>query len=108
MNRARHLPTVTGLQPSRTATVLLSAPSAHASTIFDRSANACDDFARRDHDTSWERSASVNVNSALGRPVLAMPESTKLSSEFQAEDTSPAEEFVVPTMYLLSSSASTL
>jgi hypothetical protein len=49
---------------------LLSAPPAHASTILDRNANACADFARRDHETSWERSASVNTNSAFGRPVL--------------------------------------
>jgi hypothetical protein len=40
--------------------------------IFDRSANACDDFARRNHETSWERSAIDNVSTALGRPVLAM------------------------------------
>ena len=26
------------------------------------------------HDTSWERSSSVNVSTALGRPVLAMPQ----------------------------------
>src|SRR5512143_1923226 len=88
MNRARHLPTVTGLHCNCAATVLLSAPSAHARTIFERSASACDDFARRDHETSCERSASVNINTALGRPVLAMPQSNELSGEFQARDTS--------------------
>src|SRR5450755_3701111 len=72
MNRDRHLPTVTGLHRSCAATLLLSAPSAHAKTIFERNANACDDLARRDHETSWERSASVNVSTALGRPVLAI------------------------------------
>ena len=38
-NRARHLPTVTAAHPTRAATVLLSAPSAHPSTIRERSAN---------------------------------------------------------------------
>jgi hypothetical protein len=72
MNRDRHLPTVTGLHRSVAATVLLSEPSAQASTIFERSANAWDDFGRRDHDTSWERSGSVNVSTALGRPDLIL------------------------------------
>src|SRR5215210_1940306 len=74
-NRARHLPTVAGAQPSRFATVLLSTPSAHANTIFDRSARACDDFARRDQRTNCSRSSSLSTNSALGRPVLAMLQS---------------------------------
>src|SRR5664280_563917 len=43
MNRERHLPTVTAAQPNSAATVLLSAPSAHARTIFDRKASACND-----------------------------------------------------------------
>jgi hypothetical protein len=77
MNRARHLPTVTGWHRSSAATPLLSTPSAHARTIFERNANACDDFARRAHETSWERSASVNVNMALGRQVLARSSPTK-------------------------------
>ena len=88
MNRLRHLPTVTRAHRRSTATLLLSAPSAHTKTILQRNANACDDVARLDHDTSWERSSSVNVSKALGRPVLAMPQSIKLSSEFLAQDTS--------------------
>jgi hypothetical protein len=40
--------------------------------IRDRNANACEDFARRDHRTSWSRSPSVNTNSAFGRPRVAM------------------------------------
>jgi len=38
MNRRRHLPTVMAAQRSSAATVLLSVPSAQASTIFERSA----------------------------------------------------------------------
>jgi hypothetical protein len=40
----------------RAATVLLSAPSAQANTIFGRNANACADLARRDQRTSCARS----------------------------------------------------
>ena len=47
-------------------------PSAHANTIRDRDANACDDVAYRDHRTSVSRSSSVNTNTAFGRPVLGM------------------------------------
>ena len=76
MNRARHLPTVTGAHPSLAATCLLSCPSAQASTIRDRSANDWADFARRDHETSCARSSSLNTSSAFGRPVRAIPHST--------------------------------
>ncbi len=82
-NRARHLPTVAGAQPSRAATVLLSAPSAQASTIFDRSANACADLARRDQRTSCSRSPSLSTNSALGRPVLAISKSMTYIADFR-------------------------
>jgi len=40
--------------------------------IRDRNANACDDFARRDHRISWSRSCSVSTSSALGRPRFSM------------------------------------
>ena len=49
MNRARHLPTVAWAHPNSAATVLLSLPSAQASTIRDRNAKACDDLPRRAH-----------------------------------------------------------
>ena len=49
MNRRRHFPTVAGTTPSFAATAVLSSPCAHANTIFDRNANDCADFARRDH-----------------------------------------------------------
>jgi len=39
-NRRRHFPTVASTQFNCAATLLLSAPSAHASTILDRSVNA--------------------------------------------------------------------
>jgi len=39
---------------------------------LSRAANACDDFARRDHRTSWARSCSVSTNSAFGRPTFVV------------------------------------
>ena len=45
-NRCRHLDTVSGCTPSCPAICLLALPSAHASTIFDRTASTCEDFAR--------------------------------------------------------------
>jgi hypothetical protein len=58
-NRARHLPTVASEHRNWAATVLLSLSSAQASTIFDRNANACEDFARSDHLVSCSRSSAV-------------------------------------------------
>jgi hypothetical protein len=43
-------------------------PSAQASTIFARMANACALVARRDQRASCSRSTSVNVSCAFGRP----------------------------------------
>src|SRR5512144_1390285 len=88
MNRARHVPTVADEQPNRVATVLLSVPSAHASTIRDRNANACADFARRDQRTSCSRSSSVRTNDVFGRPVLAINRVYNLPYELSARDTS--------------------
>jgi hypothetical protein len=51
-NRRRHLPTVASVTRNSPATSLFDSPSAHRSTIRDRSASACADFARRDHRTS--------------------------------------------------------
>jgi hypothetical protein len=51
-NRDRHLLTVFRETPNTCATSPFEAPSAHASTIRDRKANACDVFRRRDHPTS--------------------------------------------------------
>lgn len=56
MNHLRHLPTVAGEQRSCSTTVLLSAPAAHASTIFDRSASAWAEVARRASRVSCSRS----------------------------------------------------
>ena len=46
-NLARHVPTVFVEHPTRSATVLLSRPSPQPSTIRDRNASACADFALR-------------------------------------------------------------
>jgi hypothetical protein len=66
------LPTVTAEHRNDSATKALVPPSAHPRTIFERNAKACVDFARRDQRTNCSRSLSVSVNSALGRPVLAI------------------------------------
>ena len=72
-NRPRHLVTVCGQIPSRSATSLLVTPSAHASTIRARSAKACAVLARRVHRCSVCRSSSVRTSGALGLPRSAMP-----------------------------------
>jgi hypothetical protein len=71
-NRDRHLPTVGSDTPRSAATCLLVAPVAHASTIRHRNANAWELLARRDQRSSVSRSSSVKINSAFGRPVLAI------------------------------------
>ena len=86
-NRRRHLLTVAGTTPSFAATWVLSMPRAHDNTIFDRSASACADFARRDQRTSCSRSSSVNTNSVFGRPVLAIQPFYDLRHGFPAQDT---------------------
>ena len=75
-NRARHLPTVALEHRRSAATLLLSAPSAHASTMRERNASDCVDFARRVHRSSCSRSWSSRINGAFGRPVLAIPQAT--------------------------------
>lgn len=60
---------------------------AHASTTFDRSARACDDFARRAQRTSCACSAPVSTRGAFGRPVLATSPILDFPDEFQAWDT---------------------
>jgi hypothetical protein len=66
------LETVSGWTRSSAAICLLSIPSAHPSTIRDRIAKTCDDFARRAQRSKVARSSVVNVTSAFGRPVLAI------------------------------------
>jgi hypothetical protein len=51
-NRLRHLVTVVGCTRRSAAICLFDAPSAHASTILQRCARACDDVARRAQRTS--------------------------------------------------------
>src|SRR5664279_4174194 len=88
-NRARHLLTVAGTTPNFVATCVLSSPCAQASTIFDRSANDCADFARLDQRSNCSLSSSLNVNSAFGRPVLATSPFYELPHKFMVHDTSP-------------------
>ena len=68
--------------PHRSATVLLSAPSAHANTILDRSASACAEVARGPHRVSCSRSSAVRISSALGRPVRGIPQSKTYPMHF--------------------------
>ena len=89
-NRARHLFTVFADTRSSAATCLFDAPgAAHANTILDRNANACADLARRDQRSSCARSPSDNVNSAFGRPVLAIHQFYDFNNGLTAHDTSP-------------------
>jgi hypothetical protein len=70
-NRLRHLPTVMVVTPRSAATRSYTTPgSAHASTIFARTANRADP-PPRDHPTSCRRSASVNTNSRSERSARA-------------------------------------
>ena len=52
-----HLLTVFVEQPTSPATTVLSRPSPQPSTIRDRSANACEDFARPDQRSNCSRSS---------------------------------------------------
>jgi len=67
-NRWRHLPAVTLSQPSSPAILVFGLPSAQASTIRDRNANACDDECRRDQRTSVSRSSSASSIATVGQP----------------------------------------
>jgi hypothetical protein len=73
-NRRRHLPTVCGQIPNRSATCWLVWPSAQASTILARSAKAWAVLARLAQRTSVCCSSSVRVSGALGLPRSAMLE----------------------------------
>jgi len=71
--RWRHLPTVTGLQPSSAAiSAWVALPAAQASTILDRNANAWDDECRRAQRSSVARSSALKLISTVGRPRRAM------------------------------------
>ena len=68
-NRPRHLATVCAITRKSAATCLFVAPgSAQAKTIRARNANACADFARRDHRCSWSRSARRQHQISLRPP----------------------------------------
>ena len=105
MNRPRHLPTVAVAHPSCPATVLLSAPSAHPSTMRERSANICDDFALRDQRVNRSRSASVNTNSAWGvqneayPSVRLIPLNSGATHSFETQLRPAAPDSCVPTWF---------
>ena len=63
-NRARHFDTVFREVPTRCATSPIVPPAAHANTIRDRNANACEVFRRRDHPVNTDRSSSDNTTGA--------------------------------------------
>src|ERR1700689_1737849 len=83
MNRPRQRPTVDSSTPRSAATCLLVPPSAHASTIFARSARYWAVFARRAHRTSWARSAPVSTSPAFGCPIG--PASSSPASRWPAD-----------------------
>ena len=86
--RCRHFDTVTGLQPSSAAiSAWVRSPSAQASTIRQRNANACDERCRRAQRCSVLRSSPLKVISTVGRPRRAM-----VSLRFVAR---PADQHVV-------------
>ncbi|MGO9030523.1 MAG: hypothetical protein ACLQI9_01920 [Mycobacterium sp.] len=58
-NRVRHLRALVMWISSLSAIAVLLSPSAAASTIRDRIANALALVDRRDHANNWERSSSV-------------------------------------------------
>jgi hypothetical protein len=70
-NRDRHFDTVFREVPACWATWPIVPPSAHASTIRARNANACEVFRRRAHPVSTDRSSSDNTTGSsfgLGIP----------------------------------------
>ncbi len=60
-------------QPTRSSTAVLFKPSPQPSTIRERIANACDDFALRADLTGSSRSSSVRIKSIFVRPVRDTP-----------------------------------
>ena len=69
--RRRHLATVCSITRKSAATCLFVAPgAAQANMIRARNANACADFARRDHRCSWSRSAARAPDRPSGVPAV--------------------------------------
>ncbi|CAO5254503.1 hypothetical protein FAGKG844_690003 [Frankia sp. AgKG'84/4] len=65
--RPRHFATVGNDTPASAATCPFVPPSAHANTILDRCANACDVFGRRTQTSNAFRSPSENtIDTARG------------------------------------------
>ena len=66
--RSRHLPTVWRLTPTRSATVLLSRPSAHSSTIWARRTRPAGRLRDRAIDASSSGVSGLMVSGGNGRP----------------------------------------
>ena len=85
-NRDRHLATVGRDTPKAGATSVFDPPSAHASTIRDRNASACDVLRRRAHPSSTCRSSGLRTTgSSFG---LATRRSPVCANESMTQDTS--------------------
>ena len=72
-SRCRNVTTISG-RPDR---------ERRKSTILDRNANACADFARRDQRTSAARSSPDSTSPAIGRPTFAMEPAYTSSTDFR-------------------------
>jgi hypothetical protein len=70
MNRERHFETVCEVTRCLVATVLLSMPSAQASTMRARKASACAVVRRIVSAVSCSRSASLKTSGAFGLPLI--------------------------------------
>jgi hypothetical protein len=82
MNLPRYRLTVPALTRKLAAASLLDKPSAHASTIFDRSASTCEVLARRDQRTSWSPLRIRQHQPRLGpvRPLAITRPSTRAAA----------------------------
>jgi hypothetical protein len=79
MKRRRHLPTVAGVTPCRSATILLAVPAAHANTNFARKVNAAGIERERAIDCNCCCSSALNFNSVFGRPIgMAVSPASKI------------------------------
>jgi len=87
-NRPRHFPTVEGVQANCDAISLLDVPSAAASTIRHRNANACELLGRRAHRSSTSRSSSLSTTSA--RCAMTGLQSSSMRTTFGANRPVPA------------------
>jgi len=86
-NRARHLPTICGVTPSRPATSCSPSPPRTPATIFDRSASACALFGRRAHRSRTAARHQSALKAPSGGQLLPSP-SLPILTELMTQDTS--------------------